>query len=190
MENDPKTVSNESVLMNPDDDTLVDAENVVVLKQSDTKKRGANIEYEFFCSYDNYNEFVEKIVRGEVKGKYLQFKHQNGEKYRFYCRYLSKGCRASLYLQSTEGSSGHCFVSIDDHSNHPEQEREKIEDRLMLRIKELEQLGVKDTSRPNKRAKTVEVEANSENANVNCKKCNEPMKKRRYYYCINKCTQD
>ncbi|RNA43619.1 hypothetical protein BpHYR1_008803, partial [Brachionus plicatilis] len=34
-----------------------------------------------------------------------------------------------------------------------------------------------DTSRPNKRAKTVEVEANSENANVNCKKCNEPMKK-------------
>ncbi|RNA13895.1 hypothetical protein BpHYR1_014029 [Brachionus plicatilis] len=92
MENDPKTVSNESVLMNPDDDTLVDAENLVVLKQSDTKKRRANIEYEFFCSYDNYNEFVEKIVRGEVKGKNLQFKHQNGEKYSFYCRYLSKGC--------------------------------------------------------------------------------------------------
>ena len=38
-----------------------------------------------------------------------------------------------------------------------------------------------DTSRPNKRAKTVEVEANIENANVNCKKCNEPMKKRRYF---------
>ncbi|RNA01797.1 hypothetical protein BpHYR1_021904 [Brachionus plicatilis] len=78
MENDPKTVSNESVLMNPDDDTLVDAENVV----KETNKRR------------------------------------------------------------------------------------------------------------NKRAKTVEVEANSENANVNCKKCNEPMKKRRHYYCINKCTQD
>ncbi|RNA13896.1 hypothetical protein BpHYR1_014030 [Brachionus plicatilis] len=36
-----------------------------------------------------------------------------------------------------------------------------------------------DTSRPNKRAKTVEVEANSENANVICKKCNEPMKKKK-----------
>ncbi|RNA44671.1 hypothetical protein BpHYR1_001800, partial [Brachionus plicatilis] len=112
MENDPKTVSNESVLMNSDDDTLVDAENVVVLKQTTT--------------------IIMNLLR-----KLLGVK------------YLSKGCRASLYLQSTEGSSGHCFVSIDDHSNHPEQEREKIEDsfpnqvfRVFLTTKKLIQFAL------------------------------------------------
>ncbi|RNA03147.1 hypothetical protein BpHYR1_046887 [Brachionus plicatilis] len=32
------------------------------------------------------------------------FKSQDGDKHRFYCKYLKHGCRAALYLQLTDGS--------------------------------------------------------------------------------------
>ncbi|CAF0709784.1 unnamed protein product [Brachionus calyciflorus] len=53
------------------------------------------------------------------------------------------GCKAALYLQATQNTAGLCFVSIDDHSNHPDQEKEQIESRVVNRIKELEAMGIK-----------------------------------------------
>ncbi|RNA07747.1 hypothetical protein BpHYR1_005529 [Brachionus plicatilis] len=144
MENDPKTVSNESVLMNPDDDTLVDAENVVVLRESKVIRKKEE-------QTSNTNSFAD--IGMDVP---IEKKRKIGASRKNLSCYNKQ---PSDVVQLDEG------VIVDNDETFD------------------------DTSRPNKRAKTLEVEANSENANVNCKKCNEPMKKRRYYYCINKCTQ-
>ncbi|RNA03686.1 hypothetical protein BpHYR1_048079 [Brachionus plicatilis] len=104
----------ESVLMNPTDEPLDD-------------KRGTNIEFEFYSSYENYDEFLIRIADGDIKGKIMQFKKQDKDKYRYYRRYLSK---------ETQNSAGHCFVSIEDHSNHPEQEKEQLDKRIVERIVE------------------------------------------------------
>jgi len=103
--------------MSPPDNNLgLDTSMTNILKNPIVKKRGTNIEFELHSSYENYYEFFQKIANEEIKGKNMQFKKQDKDKYRFYWRYLSKGSKAALYLQATQNTAGLCFVSIDDHS--------------------------------------------------------------------------
>ncbi|CAF1034045.1 unnamed protein product [Brachionus calyciflorus] len=66
-------------------------------------------------------------------------------KYRYYCRYMKNGCKATLYLRLDEGSKGLCFVSDVYHTDHPEQleSKEKINPTVRQRIVELEAFGHK-----------------------------------------------
>ncbi|CAF1117015.1 unnamed protein product, partial [Brachionus calyciflorus] len=145
MESEQQSLSHESILENPLDQTSSDEQDVLlnnILNEKNKKKRGANIEFQLYGTYDNYDDFVKRVSNGEIKGLNMHFKKKDKDKYRYYCRYLSKGCKAALYLQPTQNSAGLCFVSVEDHSNHPQHERDQIDERITQRIKELESLGV------------------------------------------------
>ncbi|RNA26101.1 hypothetical protein BpHYR1_004757 [Brachionus plicatilis] len=58
---------------------------------------------------------------------------------------MGHGCRAAMYLDSTEPNKGKCFVSEDDHINHHEcvKIRDKVYEEIQTRITELHNLGLK-----------------------------------------------
>ena len=115
--------SRESELLDPVDDTLDDVENEYdqVLKSPKTKKiRGKAILYELHSTFDDFQEIKKRVEDGLVKGNTMVFKKQADNKYRYYCQYLSQGCKAALYIQLNEGTKGFCFVSDAEHTDHPE----------------------------------------------------------------------
>ena len=61
---------------------------------------------------------VQEVKGGKINGNCWFFKGKDGDKYRYYCKYIKQGCRAALYLELTDGSKENCFVSDEDHSNH------------------------------------------------------------------------
>ncbi|CAF0858135.1 unnamed protein product, partial [Brachionus calyciflorus] len=142
-------LSSESILENPSNQSLDDVDQDLsdVLKPvKNTRKRGKAITYSLHKSFEDYNVIVKEIKEGEVNGDTWIFKSQDGEKYRYYCKYLKQGCRAALYLHLTDGTKGNCFIADDEHSNHElEQEisTSKIDAPIYEKIVELENLGIK-----------------------------------------------
>ncbi|RNA23583.1 hypothetical protein BpHYR1_040491 [Brachionus plicatilis] len=141
--------SGESVLLDPTDNTLEEIQdvpyNIILREPLRKKKRGKAILNELHSSFDNFEEINKKVEDGEVNEISMIFKKQEDTKYRYYCRYLSHGCQAALYLQLQDGKSGHCFVSEQDHSNHPDKasQKDKVDQETKKRIVKLENLGLK-----------------------------------------------
>lgn len=130
MDNQSQTRSSESVLLNPEDETLNDADDRLpydkILKDVNERKRGKNINYEIPFTFDNLKSMEERIKRGEIKGDFWErknFDKKNG-KIRYYCRYMSYGCRVAMYLQLGQNL---CFVSEDEHTNHPDNLKPRVE---------------------------------------------------------------
>ncbi|RNA20148.1 hypothetical protein BpHYR1_029514 [Brachionus plicatilis] len=77
---EPKTQSHESVLLDPSDQTLYDVD-----------KRGKAIMYDMHCEFDNFKDMERDVLDGKVNGDTWIFKKQDGDKYRYYCKYLNNG---------------------------------------------------------------------------------------------------
>ncbi|RNA05357.1 hypothetical protein BpHYR1_028533 [Brachionus plicatilis] len=116
-----ETLSKESVLEDRANQTLedVDQDWTDVLKPAnEIRKRGKAITYDLFKSFEDFNVILKEIKDGTINGNTWIFKSQDGDKHRFYCKYLKHGCRAALYLQLTDGSKD------DEHTNHPNDEED------------------------------------------------------------------
>ncbi|RNA06891.1 hypothetical protein BpHYR1_032210 [Brachionus plicatilis] len=96
-------------------------------------------------SFEDFDVILKEIKDGKINGNTWIFKSQDGNKHRFYCKYLKHGCRAALYLQLTDGSKGNCFISDDEHTNHPNDEKDirKIDPIIYQKIVEYENFGQK-----------------------------------------------
>ncbi|CAF0968553.1 unnamed protein product [Brachionus calyciflorus] len=124
MSSEDKTESSESILLNPEDETLDDVESFPypkILKDSNKRKRGKNIEYKLPEFFENFKQMEIKIKNGEINGNYWELKsNQNGVQ-RYYCRFIEHGCRAALYLEDIGDNKCKFKESEQSHSNHPEQ---------------------------------------------------------------------
>ena len=143
-----ETLSKESVLEDPANQTLedVDQDWTDVLKPAnEIRKRGKAITYDLFKSFEDFDVILKEIKDGTINGNTWIFKSQDGDKHRFYCKYLKHGCRAALYLQLTDGSKGNCFISDDEHTNHPNDDEDirKIDPIIYQKIVEYENFGQK-----------------------------------------------
>ncbi|CAF0923377.1 unnamed protein product [Brachionus calyciflorus] len=143
----PESKSNESELLNPGDDTTDNTgqlEYVQLLKEVETLKKSEKaLDYDIHSSSNNLNTIKEAIESGKIMGNTMVFKKQEDNKYRYYCRYMKKGCKAALYLQLDEVTKCLCFVSSVDHTNHREniESKEKINPTVRQRIVEIEAFG-------------------------------------------------
>lgn len=146
-----QTLSKESILEDPANETLNDADEYWydVIKPADQiKKRGKAIVYTLSKSFENYENMVQDIKDGKINGNSWFFKGKDGDKYRYYCKHIKQGCRAALYLELTDGSNGNCFVSDEDHTNHSNENIiiTQIDPKIHAKIVEYEKLGLKPES--------------------------------------------
>ncbi|RNA16755.1 hypothetical protein BpHYR1_038003 [Brachionus plicatilis] len=93
MNNQEKTKS--SVFLNPDDQTLVDAEELPyqhILKEPSTKrKRSKNTLFELHSTFEDLAEIKKKINDGEIKGHFWELKsHKNGKHQTLFMRIIKK----------------------------------------------------------------------------------------------------
>ncbi|RNA13082.1 hypothetical protein BpHYR1_017494 [Brachionus plicatilis] len=79
-----ETLSKESVLEDSANQTLEDI-GQMFSNQLMRLEKGGKQTYDLFKSFEDFDS-------------------QDGDKHRFYCKYLKHGCRAALYLQLTDGS--------------------------------------------------------------------------------------
>ncbi|RNA27040.1 hypothetical protein BpHYR1_023639 [Brachionus plicatilis] len=100
---EPKTQSHESVSLDPSDQTLDDVDvflGKILKSPKSKKKRGKAIMYDMHCEFDNFKDMERDVLDGN--GDTWIFKKQDGDKYRYYCKYLNNGCRATLYLEGNK----------------------------------------------------------------------------------------
>lgn len=143
-----QTKSSESVLLNPEDETLNDAESFPyqkVLKESNKRIRGKNIEFKLPEFFDNFKEMESKVQNGEINGNFWELKSKQDGISRYYCRFMEHGCRAAMVLELVDENRCKFKESEETHSNHPEQHspKKKVDLEVMSRIKELHVLGIK-----------------------------------------------
>ncbi|RMZ99678.1 hypothetical protein BpHYR1_002744 [Brachionus plicatilis] len=137
-----ETLSKESALEDPANQTLEDFDQdwTDVLKPAnEIRKRGKAITYDLFKSFEDFDVILKEINDGKINGNTWIFKSQDGDKHRFYCKYLKHGRRAALNLQLTDGSKD------DEHTNHPNDEEDirKIYPIIYQKIVEYENFGQK-----------------------------------------------
>ncbi|RMZ99284.1 hypothetical protein BpHYR1_038751 [Brachionus plicatilis] len=128
---------------------------------------------------EDHTQIKSKKMNGKINGNTWIFKSQDGDKHRFYCKYLKHGCLAALYLQLTDGSKD------DEHTNHPNDEEEIRKINLII----YEELGIDDEVfppskrvcvRPTTNAMASEINDNAILKN-NCKTCGLLLKKKKNF---------
>jgi hypothetical protein len=106
---DPVSNSTESYLGNPEQESILDADefNELIVQEQPTKKaRKESIKYRPPSDFEDIEEIKKLIKKGDIHGDTMVFKFRDQNIFRYYCSHQKNGCRAALYLELTTDTQG------------------------------------------------------------------------------------